>query len=158
MIEKISLCVNKFEFSILFLKLFEFLTKSKFDYVSSPRKSAIDGSWAGTVVQDNGINGSDMKTFLNVNLKLNGFFVKGTATIHWDDKSILVDCSGGFINENIIRVSYSANDKSLLYYGVSLLELSPDSKKLEGRIIGYGHLINQMISGKVRISKEGSTR
>ena len=154
MFESISLDIGKIGCFFPLHRLLRILTKGDFDYVHSQRKSAIGGLWNGNIIQDIGINGSDMQTNLNATLKSNGLFVKGDAIIHFDDKAISVNCSGGFIRENTLKVSYISSDKSFIYFGVSLLELSPDGRKLEGRVVGYGHLVNQMIAGKVKILKD----
>ena len=122
------------------------------------RLETIVGSWDGVTIQNVGISGTNMQVGLRMVLKRkNKTLIVGISTVSWSEnglsKSFEVELEGGFLNDSYLEISYKSKDISIVNFGVMFLKYSADGKTLEGKMMGFGHRIEEIIEGNSKLTK-----
>lgn len=131
--------------------------KSKIYIQNSSLKEAISGQWYGKNIQEVGVSGSGMEVLINCQFETlkKGFI--GTMMITWQENGsahqLNLNCEGGFLSENHIRLTYVNDSQNIQNFGVSFLRLNSSGDELKGAMIGYGHRFEQIIKGEITLIK-----
>lgn len=149
--------IGAFISSPYIIKFFLNKEKSKI-YIQNPsRIKWIKGGWSGQTIQDMGISGTNMPVDLNISFDITDNLIVGKAKVSWKentvDKSIHVDCEGGFVSENFVRVLYQYHSTEIQNYGVMFLELDAGGDILKGNMVGYGHRSKSIVKGTTYLRK-----
>lgn len=125
--------------------------------ISKTRREAINGKWAGAMVQDMGEPRGVMNYPLRLEMKSNRSVVFGVGRVSFqdDEKNLFVDFNlkGSFFSDRFVRIDYVAADGGSTHFGHFLMELSADAKTLRGFFVGYGVESECLVNGNIKLRK-----
>jgi len=126
-------------------------------YIKLPKEriKSILGSWEGDIID---ITDNDTIKSYSLNLNLNrirGNNILGSATIinMNDNNNYSFDVHGGFYQYHFFKFEYINTNRAVVHFGISLGELSSNSKELSGKYIGFGTTRERIILGDIKITK-----
>lgn len=120
--------------------------------ISSDRKKSLVGRWKGKVCQPN-ISEYDIELTLSVTKhKVSGEarleHLEGEAT-----RIVKLSLDGGFLYEKFLKLDYKNTDSSNIQFGSITLEVSSNSKRMQGKFSGYGSTTESVVGGDMSLEK-----
>jgi hypothetical protein len=126
--------------------------------ISSERARALIGTWAGDVLQDHGPDGAPLPGKANFKFSIVGKKIQGyriyRASYGGEEFTSTFVSSGGFLHDRFIRFNYNSEVSGVVQFGSIILEMSNDTKSLEGRFLGFGVVTNGLVFGTLRMKKQ----
>ncbi|SEH06301.1 Uncharacterised protein [Candidatus Venteria ishoeyi] len=65
-----------------------------------------------------------------------------------------ISLTGGFLHERFLKLDYKNTNLAAVQFGSSLLTLSSDGTKLNGRFLGYGAKTERLVFGEIKLQKK----
>jgi hypothetical protein len=129
--------------------------QSIFRSLTTNRRKAISGHWAGRVYQAEGPKaGVPIEFDIDFHLSTRNKKIQGNAYFVWRGAPIELEISGGYITDDYLKLEYKDSDYKVLRYGTIFFRMHPDGKNLSGRFLGYAPEPQGLIYGKVDPSKK----
>ena len=121
--------------------------------ISKSRQQALQGIWTGRVAYDsNSAELQDHDATLDIKTKKNTLNASLSYTSCGSSTKILA--KGILLLDSLIQIQYHNADPAINHFGTVLLNLSADTKKLQGRFVTYGRKTGTISTGSVEFHKE----
>lgn len=131
----------------------EYLETQGFELIGSGRKAALKGVWKGSVNQY--LTDSTYQTYsVELVFEPKRKRITGDGKIYNYEKVFHVKLHGAFIYDRFLKMDYENKDHNIIQFGDFIFELTPDSRELNGRFVGFGHIAQGVVYGTAKFSKE----
>lgn len=121
--------------------------------VGSARRKALCGNWKGQVTQRS-IGTYEVE--MSLDSKGSKIIGKGWLRNSKINSLIALEMEGGFLYENYLKLEYKNADSAHIQFGSMIFEVSPCSKKIEGKFSGYGSVSKAVVGGDISLEKNSS--
>ena len=121
--------------------------------VSAERRSAIAGTWTGTVHQDSEENRPEASFRITMQLTIKGKLIIGRGDFDNENRHISVTCRGGFLEASYIKIDYRDKNPEVVRYGTAVGNLSAEANRLTGKFLGYGTITEGLVTGHFELHK-----
>lgn len=130
---------------VLFQKYYE---NKDYKRINNERRKTLSGNWKGIFIGEPAEGSNSQEQDISGEIIAKNRKVKGE--FKYNDHHIF--CEGGFRNDRFLVLVY--NNKTKLQFGAIILELKPTNEELLGKFMGFGHLSEKLVFGKVSLKKE----
>ena len=119
--------------------------------IPKARQKALDGVWEGSGIQQIASENSPPTEFLvHAKFAVTKKKVLGEIRYHIesDNKpmSLEMNCSGGLLHGNYVKLDYTGKADSFLQYGTLILQLSELGKGLSGKFVEYRSMPGELVN------------
>jgi len=124
----------------------KYIENRSFYPISRDRRKKMAGKWIGRVDQYD----KDVITrsfVVELDLSVKGKEVRGTGVVNSEGLH-RVSLKGFFRNDRFLKMDYHNMDESIVQFGCFVFSLGDDSKTLDGKFVGYGHVANRIVNGQ----------
>ena len=114
----------------------------------------LKGSWKGTILQY--MDGKAHMTYdAHISIdKIGRKTISGIGTVIYQGEKLTLVLKGSFRNDRFLKVDYQNKNTGYVQFGCFVFHLGDDSKSLDGKLVGYGHVNRAIIHGDCNFIKE----
>lgn len=137
-------------FVVVFVE--RYLAEKDYKPISAIKNRAVSGQWKGFAMQ------AGEKRPISVNFRVKRRKVLGSGTIfhaNSEDARYQIVFEGGFKNEFYLSLNYNNIDNEIIQFGVAILRVSANRKKITGESVGFGHESENIVHGIIELEKDG---